>query len=65
MNMDGLVKTLLILKVDATLRWLIFLKKVNQISLELLKETILENVVLKRDKWSWLRRCFDNTKYKS
>jgi hypothetical protein len=23
------------------------------------------NVVLKKDKWSWLWRCFDNTQYKS
>jgi hypothetical protein len=59
MNMDGLVKTpFLILKADATLRWLIFLKKVNQISLELLKGAILENVVFKKRQMKLTSKMF-------
>jgi hypothetical protein len=41
------------------------LKKVNRISLELLKGTILENVVLKKGQMKLTWRCFDNTQYKS
>jgi hypothetical protein len=47
------------LKEDATLRWLI-LKKVNRISLELLKGPF-RKCCFKKGQMNWLRRCFDNT----